>query len=489
MPGLVGGFGNWILPLILCAPDISYPRLNNLSFWLLPSSILLIVRSAITDRGAGTRWTVYPPLSRTLGHPGRAVDLAIFSLHLAGIRSILGSINFIVTTRNLRNVSISINQLSLFIWTTIVTTFLLVLSLPVLAGAITIVLTDRNIRTAFFDPSAGGNVVLYQHLFWFFGHPEVYILILPAFGIISQASLFISGKKEIFGALGIIYAVLGIALLGCVVWAHHIFTVGLDLDTRAYFTSATIVIAIPTAIKVFSWITTLFGTRILFHPLLLWVLGFIFLFTVGGLTGVVLSNSNLDIILHDSYYVVAHFHYVLRLGAVFGIFAGATFWFTLITGFVLDKTLIRAVFILIFTGVNLTFLPLHFAGLHGFPRKYTEYPDAFFVWNMVASFGSLISLFASFLLIFTFVDSIFIFRKVIRENRMRSIIEWNLTVPAAHSYNQRVLQLVFVFSLLRIFNFGLKGSVQFEFITIWLLYKTCNSISFNLSNKSFYMRA
>jgi cytochrome c oxidase subunit 1 len=382
-----------------------------------------MVMSALVDRGAGTRWTVYPPLSSTLGHPGSRVDLAIFRLHLAGVRSILGSINFMATTSNLRNVSVSINQLRLFVWTTIVTTFLLVLSLPVLAGAITMVLTDRNIRTRFFDPSAGGNVILYQHLFWFFGHPEVYILILPAFGIIRQATLFISGKKEIFGALGMIYAVLGIALLGCVVWAHHMFTVGLDLDSRAYFTSATMVIAIPTAIKVFSWITTLFGTRIIFHPLLLWVLGFIFLFTVGGITGVVLSNSNLDVILHDSYYVVAHFHYVLRLGAVFGIFAGATFWFTFITGFVIDKVLIGSVFILMFLGVNLTFLPLHFAGLHGFPRKYTEYPDAFFVWNIIASLGSIISLFASFLLVFRFIEAFISFRKVVRDNRTACMIE------------------------------------------------------------------
>ena len=424
MPSMIGGFGNWILPLILGAPDIRFPRLNNLRFWLLPTAIFLILCSSFVDYGCGTRWTVYPPL-RTIGHPGRSVDLAIFSLHCAGVSSILGGINFMCTTKNLRSSSIRLEHMCLFVWTVFVTVFLLVLSLPVLAGAITILLTDRNLNTSFFDPRRGGNPLIYQHLFWFFGHPEVYILILPAFGIIRQSTLYLTGKKEVFGSLGMVYAILSIGLVGCVVWAHHIYTVGIDLDSRAYFTAATIIIAVPTGVKVFRWIATLFGMKIVFNPVLIWVLGFIFLFTVGGLTGVVLSNSSLDIILHDTYYVVSHFHYVLSLGAVFGIFTGVSLWWSFITGFVYNKLVITAVFILMFVGVNLTFFPLHFAGLHGFPRKYLDYPDIYSVWNVIASYGSLLRTFGLFLFIYALLESFFSYRLV--------LVDYNVISSPEHS--------------------------------------------------------
>ena len=444
MPAVIGGFGNWFVPIMIGAPDMAFPRMNNLSFWLLPVALICLLISFFvpgtpSGNGFGGGWVMYPPLS-TSGNPGPAFDFIIIGLLAAGFSSIFGAINFITTILNMRAPGMTMHKMPLFAWSVLVTAFLLLLALPVLAASLFMLFTDRiDGGTGFFDPAMGGDPQMFQHLFWFFGHPEVYIMILPAFGIVSHIVSTFS-RKPIFGYLGMAYAMVAIGVVGFVVWAHHMYTVGMDVNLKAYFLAATLIIAVPTGVKIFSWLATMWGGSIRYTIPMQWALAFIFLFVIGGVTGVMLANAGVDAYLHDTYYVVAHFHYVLSMGAVFGIFAGFYYWFGKMFGMQYNKWLAAAHFWLFFIGVNVIFMPQHFLGYNGMQRRVADYPEAFEKWNAVSSYGAIITLIGTGFFFLMLLEAFTIGRKrKVGKNYWgegATTLEWTLTSPPPfHQFN------------------------------------------------------
>ncbi len=442
IPALFGGFGNYFLPLMIGAPDMAFPRLNNLSYWLFIAGATLAFASFFApggdgSHGAGVGWTLYAPLSVLDG--GMSMDLAIFAIHLSGASSILGAINMITTFLNMRAPGMSLFKVPLFAWSVFVTAWMLLMAVPVLAGAVTMLLTDRNFATTFFDPSGGGDPMLYQHLFWFFGHPEVYIVVLPGFGIISHVAATFS-KKPIFGYLPMVWALITIGAVGFLVWAHHMFTSGMSISQQSFFQIASVTIAVPTGIKIFSWLVTMWGGSVELKTPMLFVIGFIFLFTMGGVTGVVIAQASVDRAYHDTYYVVAHFHYVMSLGAIFALIAGVYYWLAKMSGRQYPEWAGKLHFWMFFIGANLTFFPQHFLGRQGMPRRYVDYPEAFAYWNEVSSWGALLS-FTSLLLFIGIVFYTLLAGK--RETRANywneyaDTLEWTLPTPVPeHTFEQ-----------------------------------------------------